>query len=173
MGFIPKILTSYVESFQFLGKENYNKQNQKHRIEKIYFININSDIPQMHHKKDSHKCYSAMPTAIKRQSTISTSPFTNWTPHAQKCEISEGVEILQKAITRKRILKVKAARKSRPKNDGKDSTWTQSFFNSLSSQIKSDDIPSEVKLDDVNNTDINPHITLCCCNSCGKILKSQ
>ena len=28
-----------------------------------------------------------------------------------------------------------------------------------------------MKLDDVNNTDINPHITLCCCNSCGEILK--
>ena len=45
------------------------------------------------------------------------------------------------------------------------------FFNSLCSQIISGDIPSEVKLDDVNNTDINPHITLCCCNSCGEILK--
>ena len=47
----------------------------------------------------------------------------------------------------------------------------KSFFSSLFSQIKSDDIPSEVKLSDVNNTDINPHITLCCCNSCGEILK--
>ena len=28
------------------------------------------------------------------------------------------------------------------------------FFNFLSSQIKSDDIPSEVKLDDVNNTEM-------------------
>ena len=45
------------------------------------------------------------------------------------------------------------------------------FFGSLFSQIKSDDIPSEVKLSDVNNTDINPYITLCCCNSCGEILK--
>ena len=47
----------------------------------------------------------------------------------------------------------------------------KSFFNSLSSHIKSDGIPSAVKLDDVNNTDINPYITLCCCNSCGEILK--
>ena len=69
------------------------------------------------------------------------------------------------------MLKVKAAWKGSPKNDVKDSTWTQSFFNSLSSQIKSDGIPSVVKLDDVNNKDINPHITLCCCNSCGEILK--
>ena len=28
------------------------------------------------------------------------------------------------------------------------------FFNFLSSQIKSDDIPPEVKLDDVNNTEM-------------------
>ena len=45
------------------------------------------------------------------------------------------------------------------------------FFNSLSSQIKSDGTPAVVKLDDVNNKDINPHITLSCCNSCGEILK--
>ena len=48
------------------------------------------------------------------------------------------------------MLKVKAAQTGTPKNDDKDSTWIQSFFNFLSSQIKSDDIPPEVKLDDVN-----------------------
>ena len=69
------------------------------------------------------------------------------------------------------MLKVKAAWKGSPKNDVKDSTWTQSFFNSLSSQIKSDGTPSVVKLDDVNNTDINPPITLCRCSSCGETLK--
>ena len=52
------------------------------------------------------------------------------------------------------MLKVKAAQKGRPKNDVKDSTWIQSFFNFLSSQIKSDDIPPEVKWDDVNNTEM-------------------
>ena len=31
-----------------------------------------------------------MSTAIKRQSTISTSPFNNWTQHAEKCEICES-----------------------------------------------------------------------------------
>ena len=50
------------------------------------------------------------------------------------------------------MLKVKAAQKGRPKNDVKHSTWIQSFFTFLSSQIKSDDNPLEVKLDDVNNT---------------------
>ena len=52
------------------------------------------------------------------------------------------------------MLKVKAAQKGRPKNDVKHSTWIQSFFNFLSSQIKSDDIPPEVKLDDVNNREM-------------------
>ena len=49
------------------------------------------------------------------------------------------------------MLKVKAAQTGTPKNDDKDSTWIQSFFNFLSSQIKSDDIPPEVKLHDVTN----------------------
>ena len=52
------------------------------------------------------------------------------------------------------MLKTKAAQKSRPKNDVKHSAWIQSFFNFLSSQIKSDDIPNEVKLDDANNTEM-------------------
>ena len=95
-----------------------------------------------------------MSTTIKRQSTISTSPFNNWTRHAEKCEICERVQLLQKGIIGKRMLKVKAAQKDRPKNDVKDSTWIQSFFSFLSSQRKSDDIPTEVKLDDVNNTEM-------------------
>ena len=69
-----------------------------------------------------------------------------------KCEICERVQILQKGIIGKRMLKVKAAQKGRPKNDAKDSTWIQSFFNFLSSQIKFDDILPEVKSHDVNNT---------------------
>ena len=84
-------------------------------------------------------------------------------------KFARGFNYSRKGLLAKKCLK--AAWKGRPKNDVKDSTWTQSFFNSLSSQIKSDGIPSVVKLDDVNNTDINPHITLCCCNTCGEILK--
>ena len=52
------------------------------------------------------------------------------------------------------MLKVKATQKGRPKNDVKDLTWIQSFFNFLSSQVKSDDIVPEVELDDVNNTEM-------------------
>ena len=52
------------------------------------------------------------------------------------------------------MLKVKAARKYRPKNDAKNSTWTQSFLNFPPSQIKSDDIPFDVKLDDVNDKEM-------------------
>ena len=112
-----------------------------------------------------------MPTIIKRKSTISISPFNHWTGHAEKCEIWERAQLLQKGIIGKRMLKVKAAWKGRPKNDIKDSTWTQFFFNSLSSLIKSDGIQSVVNFYDVNNTKINPHITLCCCNSFGEKLE--
>ena len=80
------------------------------------------------------------------------SPFNNWTWHAAKSDICENVQILQKGVIGKRILKVKAAQKGRPKIDVKHSIWIQSFFNFLPSQIKSDDIPPEVKLDDANNT---------------------
>ena len=52
------------------------------------------------------------------------------------------------------MLNAKAAQKRRPKNDVKHSAWIQSFFNFLSSQIKSDDILSEVKMNDVNNTEM-------------------
>ena len=89
-----------------------------------------------------------MSTTIKRLSTISISLFNNWTRHAEKCEICNRVQILQKGIIGKRMLKVKAAQKGRPKNDVKHSAWIQSFFNFLSSQIKSDDIPPDVKLDE-------------------------
>ena len=51
------------------------------------------------------------------------------------------------------MLKVKAAQKGRPNNDVKDSTWIQSIFNFLFSQ-KTSDTPPEVKLDDVNKTEI-------------------
>ena len=83
----------------------------------------------------------------KNKSTISTSPFNKWTQHAKRCKICERVQLLQRGIISKRMLKVKADRKGRPKNDVKDSAWTKSFINSFSSQIKSDDIPSVVKLD--------------------------
>ena len=51
------------------------------------------------------------------------------------------------------MLKVKAAQKDIPKNVT-HFNWIQSFFNFLSFQIKSDDIPPEVKLNDVNNTEM-------------------
>ena len=50
-----------------------------------------------------------MSTAIKRKSTISTSPINNWTQHAEKYEICERVQLLQKGIIGKRMLKVKGA----------------------------------------------------------------
>ena len=64
-----------------------------------------------------------MSTTIKRQSTISTSPFNNWTRHTQKCETCKTVQLLQKEIISKRMLKLKTAQKCRTKNDVEDSTW--------------------------------------------------
>ena len=52
------------------------------------------------------------------------------------------------------MLKVKAAQKGRSKNDVKDFTWIQSSFNFFFSQTKSDDIPLEVKFNDVDNTEM-------------------
>ena len=47
------------------------------------------------------------------------------------------------------MFKAKAAQKGRTGNDVKHSAWIQSCFNFLSSQIK-----SEMKLDDVNKTEM-------------------
>ena len=52
------------------------------------------------------------------------------------------------------MLKVKADQKDRPNNNHKHSIWIQSFFNFLSSQIKSDDIQLKMKLDGVNTTEM-------------------
>ena len=51
-----------------------------------------------------------------------------WTWHAEKCEICERIQLLQKGIIGKRMLKVKAAQKGRPKNGAKDSTWRFQAF---------------------------------------------
>ena len=64
-----------------------------------------------------------MSTTIKKQSTISTSPYNNRTRHAEKWKICERVQILQKEIIGKRLLKVETTQKGRPKNDTKHSTW--------------------------------------------------
>ena len=77
------------------------------------------------------------------------------------------------------MLKVKTGQKGRPKNDVKDSTQIQVFFNFLSSQIESDDIPPEV-----NNTELGkpikvlkyePRFCLNCLSACilsGKMRKN-
>ena len=52
------------------------------------------------------------------------------------------------------MLKVKSAWRGRPKTDVKDSTRTQNIDNFLFSQIKSDDMPFKVKLDDVNHKEM-------------------
>ena len=80
-----------------------------------------------------------MSTTIKRQNTKEHHHSTT------------GLNMLKKVWAKECL---KAAHKDRLNNDVKHSAWTQSFFNFLSSQIKSDDILLEVKLDDVNNTEM-------------------
>ena len=71
---------------------------------------------------------SVISTTTKRKSNISTTPSNNWTRHAEKCEICDRDQLLQKELIGKLILKVKAGQKGRPKNDVKDSTWIQSLI---------------------------------------------
>ena len=52
------------------------------------------------------------------------------------------------------MLKVKAGQKGRPKMVSKILLGFKVLLNFLSSHIKSDDIPTELKLDDVNNTEM-------------------
>ena len=52
------------------------------------------------------------------------------------------------------MLKVKAGQKGRPKMVSKILLGFKVLLNFLSSHIKSDDIPTEMKLDDVNNTEM-------------------
>ena len=54
MCFIPKILTSYVESVDnFCGKKITIGKTINIKLKKIYFIKINSDNPQMQPKKSA------------------------------------------------------------------------------------------------------------------------
>ena len=73
----------------FGGKKITIKKTINTKLKKIYSININSDNPHIHPINVCHNCYYAMSTAIKREGTISTSPFNNWTQHTGKCEICE------------------------------------------------------------------------------------
>ena len=68
-----------------------------------------------------------MSATIKGRSTISISPFNNWIRHAEKCEICGRVQMLQKDIISKKMLKVKGAQKGRPKSYVKRSAWIQFF----------------------------------------------
>ena len=60
--------------------------------------------------------------------------------------------------------------KRRPKGETKDSFWSQIFFDYLALQAKSK-IPATVTLKEVNNEDLNPHISLCIYEICGEIIK--
>ena len=62
--------------------------------------------------------------------------------------------------------------KGRPKAETKDSFWSQIFFDSLALQVKSI-IPATVTLQEVNNEDLNPHVSFCICEICSEIIKKN
>ena len=112
-----------------------------------------------------------MTAAIKRKSTITTAAFKNWTEHSvQQCHICDRIRLFQKGVLGTRKFGSKKISKGRPKAETKDSFWSQSFFDSLALQIKSI-IPDTLTLQEVNNEDLNPHVSLCICEICSKIIK--
>ena len=113
-----------------------------------------------------------MSVAIKRKSTITTAAFKNWTERSvQHCHICDRIQLFQTGILGTRKFGSKKISKGRPKAETKDSFWSQSFFDFLALQIKSI-IPATVTFQEVNNKDLNPHVSLCICEICSE-LKNQ
>ena len=156
---------------QFLGKGSYCKEKHQENIEHIFLINTKNDNPSLHPDKICQKCYCVMSAAIKRKSTITTAAFKNWTEHSvQHCHICDRIQLFQKGVLGTRKFGSKKKSNSRPKAETKDSLWSQSFFDSLALQIKSI-IPATVTFKEVNNEDLNPHVSLCICEICSEIIK--
>ena len=113
-----------------------------------------------------------MSAAIKRKSTTTTAAFKNWTERSvQHCHICDRIQLFQTGILGTRKFGSKKKSKGRPKAETKDSFWSQSFFDFLALQIKSI-IPATVTFQEVNNKDLNPHVSLCICEICSE-LKNQ
>ena len=112
-----------------------------------------------------------MSTAIKKKSTITTAAFKNWTEHSfHQCHNCDRIRLLQKGVLGTRKFGSKNKSTGRQKTELKESFWSQSFFGSLGLQIKSA-IPAAVTLQEVNNEDLNPHISLCIREICSKIIE--
>ena len=109
--------------------------------------------------------------AIKRKSTIITAAFENWTEHSvQQCRICDRIRLFQKWVLGTRKFGSKKKSKCRPKAETKDFFWSQRLFDSLALQMNSI-IPATVALQEVNNEDLNPHVSLSICEICSKIVK--
>ena len=154
---------------QFLGKDSYCKEKQRENIEHIFLINTKNNNPSLHPDKICQNFYCVTSAAIKRKSTITTAGFKNWTEHSvQHCHICDRIQLFQKEV----LVTQKVGSKRKAKADSKDSFWSQIFFDSLALQIKSI-ISAVVTLQEVNKEDLNPHFSLCICESAQKLLKNQ
>ena len=163
---------------QFLGKGSYCKEKHQKDIEHIFLINVKNDNPSLHPEKIWQKCYCIMAaaikrksTAIKRKSTMTTAAFKNWAEHnVQQCHICDRIRLFQRGVLGTRKFGSKKKSKDRPKAETKDSFLSQRFFDSLALQVKSI-IPDTLTLQEVNSKDLNPHVSLCTCKICSKIIK--
>ena len=136
------------------------------------FLSIKkNDNPSLHPDKICQKCYCVMSAAIKRKSTITTAAFKNWTEHSvQHCHICDRIQLFQKGVLGTKKFGSKIKSNGRRKAETKDSFWSQSFFDSPALQTKSI-IPATVTLQNTNNEDSNPHVSLCICEICSEKIK--
>ena len=106
--FIPKILTSYVESVDsFWGKKITIGKTINIKLKKIYFIKINSDNPQMQPKKSANlpqillsNVYCHQKAKYYKHITIQQLDWTCW----NSCCCNSRGEILKRQI---KVLKCK------------------------------------------------------------------
>ena len=135
-------------------------------IEHIFLINIKNDNPSLHPNKICQKCYCIMIAAVKRKSAITTAAFKIWTEHCvQQCHVCDRIRLFQKGVLGTLKFGSKKKNKGRPKEEKKDSFSSQRFFDSFALQIKLM-IPDTMTLQEVNNEDLNFHVSLCICEIC-------
>ena len=81
MGFTLKILTSYIKSVaSFWGNKITIRKTINTKLKKyIFFIYISSENPYITLKRSSTNVILSCLLPLKGKSTISTSPFNNWT----------------------------------------------------------------------------------------------
>ena len=152
----------------YLGRVVVAKKNIRKTLNK-YFSSIQKTTIRPYTQTKFSRNATVMSAAIKRKSTITRAAFKNWTEHSvQHCHICDRIQLFQTGILGTRKFGSKKKSKGRPKAETKDSFWSQSFFDFLALQIKSI-IPATVTFQEVNNKDLNPHVSLCICEICSEL----